>query len=524
MNTELIAIKDDIHVINAPLSNIIIQQSVLEKVLEIVKIIDELEKKILKYEEQKKYPERQGHGFKYEDEFIKQYNLQQSDNYTAHFDGQGEFPLQVKYMGDGNEVCMGDYRRNATTTTDFILHIAFYKEQNKLPNIEEYTLYIKHEIYTDLFKLNDIINIREELSLISNNKSDDVKFKIFRNKYKKSNNIIHVRFKRDHKKQKRIQAAIPYTKLQDFVKLFKPYKFKKVDTNINDMKISQVDRKKLEKFYTKNSVVKVCMKNVKVALNKLNITNPHILEPSAGSGVFIDEFDKFTYDAYDIQPEAKNIKKADFLKKNIDELISHEYEDLIVVGNPPYKLAIKFINKCAKLNARLICFVLPNVFKKQTIINKINRNYHLMKRMTLPKNSFKLGDENYDVPSSFFIFIKKQILRPLIKLDKSCLGYKYVGFSKLEIVKGVIKGADISIIRVGGRAGRAFLTDDISDDALVSKQKYNYFIKLSNKKNIQIIIKEINEIEWEKDNTTGPRSIGKYELNPLLNKIISLHN
>lgn len=264
----------------------------------------------------------------------------------------------------------------------------------------------------------------------------------------------------------------------------------------------------------------------KLTLNKLNINNPHILEPSAGSGVFIDEFDNFTYDAYDIQPESKNIKKSDFLKKNIDELISQEYKnlDLIVVGNPPYKLAIKFINKCAELNALLICFVLPNVFKKPTISNKINRDYHLMKRISLPKNSFKLGDDDYDVPSSFFILVKKKVQRPLIKLDKPCLGYKYVSFSKLEIEKCVVKGADISILRVGGRAGRAFSTDDISDDASVSKQKYNYFIKLSDKKNILTIINKINKIKWEKDNTTGPRSIGKYELNPLLNKIITTCN
>jgi hypothetical protein len=226
MNTELIAIKDDIQSITVLLSNItIIQQSVIDKVLEILKKNDELDEKISNYKEQKKYSERQGHGFKYEDEFIKQYNLQQSDNYTSHFDGQCEFPIQIKYMGDGNEVCLSDYRRNATISKDFILHIAFYKEKNKLPNVEEYTLYIKHEIYTDLFKLNDINKIRDELSLISNDKSDDATFKVFRNKYKKSNDIIQVRFKRDHKKQKRIQAAIPYAKLQEFIKLFRPYEF-----------------------------------------------------------------------------------------------------------------------------------------------------------------------------------------------------------------------------------------------------------------------------------------------------------
>jgi hypothetical protein len=257
-----------------------------------------------------------------------------------------------------------------------------------------------------------------------------------------------------------------------------------------------------------------------LVFDELNITNPHILEPSAGSGVFIDEFEDFTYDAYDIKPEAKNIIKADFLEKNIDEIITQKEKELIVLGNPPYKLAIKFINKCAQLKARFICFVLPNVFKKPTILNKIDRAYHLIKQLPLSKNSFKLGDEDYDVPSSFFIFAKQSELRPLIKLDKPCIGYKYVSFSNLKIDKGVINGADLSILRVGGRAGRAFLTNDTSDDALVSKQKYNYFITLSNKEHILDIIREINEIQWEPNNTTGPRSIGKYELNPVLNKII----
>jgi hypothetical protein len=181
---------------------------------------------------------------------------------------------------------------------------------------------------------------------------------------------------------------------------------------------------------------------------------------------------------------------------------------------------MKFINKCAELNAGLICFVLPNVFKKPTIIHKINRSYHLIKYIPLPKKSFKLGNDDYYVPSSFFMFIKKNTLRPLIKLDKKCIGYTYISFNKLQIKNGIVNGADISILRVGGRAGMAFLTDDISNNALVSKQKYNYFIKLNNKKNILPILTEINKIKWDKNNTTGPRSIGKYELNPVLNNII----
>ena len=84
-------------------------------------------------------------------------------------------------------------------------------------------------------------------------------------------------------------------------------------------------------------------------------------------------------------------------------------------------------------------------------------------------------------------------------------------------------GAHISIIRVGGRAGRGFNTSDTSDDALVSKQKYNYFILLDSPEILDYVIGQLNQKTWEYDNTTGPRSIGKYELNPILNDIISTH-
>lgn len=495
---ENIKIRDDLLEINKLVQNINFQQA---------KDIDQ-------------YTERQGHGFKYENEFIKRNNIQKSVSYTSQFDGDYGLPIQIKYMGNRNEVCLGDYKRNLNISQDFILHIAFYKEKNILPNIEEYTLYINHEIYSNLFKNNDIDKVLDEFRLISNDKSDNAKFKLFRNKYKKSNGIIHIRFKRDHKKQKRIQAAIPYGNIQDFVKLFKSYKINNDIPGMSDTNavIGIDERRKLEKFYTKDGVVISCMNEIKKVLIELNII-PHILEPSAGDGAFIKGFENFTYTAYDICPESDNIKKADFLQLNSINLSIDK--KLVVIGNPPYKLAIKFINKCASLNAELICFILPNIFKKPYIINKIDRHYHLLNNIQLPKNSFNLGDNDYNVPSSLFIFHKQDTLRTLTKIKIPCIGYKYTTYSKLKITDGVIEDIDISVLRVGGRAGKAFSNDDVSKDAAVSKQKYNYFIKLSDTHHKSEIINKINDIKWEKNNTTGPRSIGKYELTPLLNDIIS---
>lgn len=55
---------------------------------------------------------------------------------------------------------------------------------------------------------------------ISNDRKDDAKWKEFCKKYKTiygEDAVISIRFKRDHKKQKRIQCAISYTNFKDKV-------------------------------------------------------------------------------------------------------------------------------------------------------------------------------------------------------------------------------------------------------------------------------------------------------------------
>jgi hypothetical protein len=345
-----------------------------------------------------------------------------------------------------------------------------------------------------------------------------------------------LRFKRDSKKQKRIQGAIPFRYLDKFMKTFDKVDLNNfniknmVKTNISScdkshmLQITQIERKNLEKFYTKTNVVKECMKNLYTVLSnkKIDPKKVHYLEPSAGAGVFSDQF-QGSYDAYDIKPESSLVVKRDFLKLPLDDVICEKDKDLIVVGNPPYKLAIQFINRCAKLNPqpKIIAFVLPNVFKKPTIFNKIDKNYHIVSHTPLSKYSFDLGSESYDVPSGFLILERKSLQRKLVNVKINPIGFKFIPFSSISIADNIITGADISVIRVGGRAGRAFNALDSSADSNVSKQKYNYFIKLDKVVGVEEIVIRINQLIWELDNTTGPKSIGKYEFTPRLNEILS---
>lgn len=90
-----------------------------------------------------------------------------------------------------------------------------------------------------------------------------------------------------------------------------------------------------------------------------NITE--FIEPSAGSGVFLDYLDEFDipYLAYDIEPEdEKNrIVKQDYLSAEL------EYKKgRCVIGNPPFGKGTRMSNRFAKLSFRMadyVSFILP---------------------------------------------------------------------------------------------------------------------------------------------------------------------
>lgn len=65
---------------------------------------------------------------------------------------------------------------------------------------------------------------------------------------------------------------------------------------------------------------------------------------------------------------------------------------------------------------------------------------------------------------------------------------------------------DISFIRVGVNAGK--IDTNIVDKSVQS----HYFIKFTNKIPLSLTLEKLSNIKFEKDNTTGPKSISKQEL------------
>lgn len=107
---------------------------------------------------------------------------------------------------------MGDYFRNERNLQSFFLIVGFW-EKEKDNIVEQKILFIPGEEWHRLFNTDLTPAFKDIIDNITNSQQDDQKWKESikwaRREWKSTtNNLIRPRFKRDHKRQKRIQCAI----------------------------------------------------------------------------------------------------------------------------------------------------------------------------------------------------------------------------------------------------------------------------------------------------------------------------
>ena len=149
----------------------------------------------------------------------------------------------------------------------------------------------------------------------------------------------------------------------------------------NELKI--VRNQKLDKFYTTSNYAKHCINKV-FELYNLNSFDL-IIEPSAGNGSFFNQINFINKIGLDLLPENKDIIKIDFFNYNPPE----NKKCILVIGNPPFgkvsSIAIKFFNH-ASTWSNIIAFIIPRTFRKISVQNKLNKNFHLIFDEDTPTN------------------------------------------------------------------------------------------------------------------------------------------
>ena len=258
-----------------------------------------------------------------------------------------------------------------------------------------------------------------------------------------------------------------------------------------------------DKFYTKPEIAKECIDAIQKHI--IDWEQYLWLEPSCGTGSFSNNITSVEMIAIDNDPDIS----ADITMNFLDYLYNKKNnKKVLLFGNPPFgrqgALAKSFIRHGAKF-ADVIAFILPLSFIKPSMYSAFPGQFHNIYEHILPKDSYIHNNAEWSVPTVFQIWKVSDIIRPaLIKIEPK--GYKYT-----------YETCNIIIRRVGSKAGQCYTND--------KKSKYSksshYFIEIEDSitDNLESIITNINRYVFP-DNTTGPRSISKQELNAVLNKII----
>ena len=222
-----------------------------------------------------------------------------------------------------------------------------------------------------------------------------------------------------------------------------------------------------------------------------------ILEPSAGTGSFYNLLDNRRV-GLDLDPKCKGVAKINFFDYDWTKF---KNKKVLTVGNPPFgknaSLANKFFNHSAKFSDT-IAFLLPKTFRKASMINRLDYNFHLIHDETVPENSFVFEDKPYDVWCVGQIWQRKDKKREKLKIYS--LSDAGAFFKIVDPYK-----ADFAIQRVGGRAG-LIRTINFKEYSPLS----HYFIKSKHPKTLEIF--QCCNFESVKYNTAGNPSISPNEL------------
>jgi hypothetical protein len=254
-------------------------------------------------------------------------------------------------------------------------------------------------------------------------------------------------------------------------------------------------------YYTNSEYATHCCDIIRSKFYRYKIDT--IVEPSAGNSSFAEGIDllckqgnKKSVFMYDIDPQSENIIKKDFFEVELND-------KTLVVGNPPFgfaaRMAIKFFNHAANQRAKLIAFILPRTFKKDSVKNKLNLHYHLIYEEDCPKNVFLLDDIPYDVPCVFQVWAHST--------KKRVVDYWHVNNKWFEYTTPT--RADFCIRRVGARSGQI-----LNGSPTMYSEVSTYFCK-EKVKGVKKILQNIDFSEIV-NSTAGVRSLSKREIHKAL--------
>jgi len=271
----------------------------------------------------------------------------------------------------------------------------------------------------------------------------------------------------------------------------------------------------IDKFYTIPTISEKCLNRVSERYEWS--TWDMVVEPSAGGGSFFTRIPSDRKIGIDISPTHKDIVKQDFL--TYDPPPSDTAARILVVGNPPFgrvsSLAVKFFNHASKW-ANVIAFIVPRTFRRISLQNKLNANFHLAFDEDIPMEPCSF-EPPMMAKCCFQIWEKSETnCRPIVQLSTVHADWEFLRFGPKDakgqptVPTGAMteeaKATTFALLAYGGKCGQIV---DTGLDSL--RPKSWHWIKSKIPK--QLLIERFSLLDYSVSlDTARQNSIGRGEL------------
>ena len=276
-----------------------------------------------------------------------------------------------------------------------------------------------------------------------------------------------------------------------------------------------------EQYYTNSSVVDLCLSEVK---KHIELKGKTILEPCGGTGEFIEGFrrigipdDKII--SLDIEPRHSLVSEGNYLETDFSEL-----SGAISITNPPFgrasKLAKKFFNH-ATSHCDYICYLVPKAWRKWTTHNSLDKRFHRIADVDLPKDCFYLPNDSDSekkgvLNTVFQIWEKRDYERKKIVVPDHKLIQKISPVTEKD--QKLIKGANFSIVAFGHSCGRC---EEVTEPSIPYKTTTMY-LKVE-KQEVKEALREVDLSKYY-NNVSYVQALSIQEINYELNERFGLEN
>lgn len=233
-----------------------------------------------------------------------------------------------------------------------------------------------------------------------------------------------------------------------------------------------------------------------------------VIEPAGGTGSFLQAAKALDADkliSFDIEPKAEGVLLADFL---VETKGLEKVSNAITISNPPFgrnnSLSIPFFNKAAQ-HSQYIAFVVPRSWRKWSVINRLNRNFHLIHDEDLSIDYVdELGEmvwQKARLKTCFQIWERRDALRSLVKVKDHGL------LSKVKPDQ-----ADVALTVFGYGCGKVRTSFDRVPNSTVM------FLKLHDKR----VLKALQSVDFSMfyKNTAYTEALSLQEIRYLINEAV----